>query len=271
MRTRLLSIAVLVPTVLCCIYCGGWLFWGLVILWLTLAEVEFWRLTSVGPHRPSLVVGLAMLWLFLLDVQFPQLEAVQPGMAMLLLVSLAWQMSHRQGNPIANWALALSGGLYLGLCGACIVRLRGLEPDGLWWTLTVLPAIVFADAGAYIIGRSWGRRKLAPRLSPGKTWEGYVGGCLVSVLLTFGITLVWRDFAGASAITGWSGLVLGVLIGALAPLGDLAISMLKRQAGVKDSGRIIPGHGGALDRIDSVLWAAVIGYYAVLWIVPLVS
>jgi phosphatidate cytidylyltransferase len=130
-----------------------------------------------------------------------------------------------------------------------------------------MPAISFADSGAYLVGSAWGRRKLAPTLSAGKTWEGYVAGAIVGGSMTALLASLWRAWAGAgTTVSSVHGLILGLLIAILAPLGDLAISMIKRQAGVKDSGQLFPGHGGALDRVDSILWTAVIGYYYVLWL-----
>ena len=268
LRTRLLTAAVLIPIVVWCIYLGGLWFLALVVLLLTLAEIEFCRLVARDGFRPALAFGLGMVWLFLLDAQFPAFGLLRPGMALILLGSLSWQLFHRQDSPVADWALTVTGGLYLGLCGATLIGLRSLQPDGLWWTLTVLPAIMLADTGAYLVGRAWGKHKLAPTLSPGKTWEGYVAGVVTGGVMTTLVASLWRT-AGAStgtAISAGHGLILGLLIAVFAPLGDLAVSMIKRQVGVKDSSSIIPGHGGALDRVDSVLWAAVIGYYYVQFI-----
>jgi phosphatidate cytidylyltransferase len=265
LRTRLLTAAVLIPIVVYCLYLGGLPFLALVVLLLTLAEIEFCRLVARDGFRPALAFGLGMLWLFLVDAHFSTLELLQPGMALVLLGSLAWQLYHRQGSPVADWALTVTGGLYLGLSGACLIGLRGLQPDGLWWTLTVVPAIVLADTSAYFVGRVWGRHQLAPKLSPGKTREGYVAGVVVAGLITALLASFWRiELGAATAVSGIHGLILGLLIAVFAPLGDLTISMIKRQVGVKDSGTIFPGHGGALDRVDSVLWAAVIGYCYVL-------
>jgi len=268
LRTRLLTATVLIPIVVCCIYLGGLPFLGLVVLLLTLAEIEFCRLVARAGFRPALAFGLGMVWLFLLDAQFSALGLLRPGMALILLSSLAWQLFHRQGSPVADWALTVTGGLYLGLCGTCLIGLRCLR-DGLWWTLTVVPAILLADTGAYFVGRALGRHKLASTLSPGKTWEGYVAGVVIGGLMTALLASLWHIGAGVgTAVGGVHGLVVGLLIGIFAPLGDLAVSMIKRQVGVKDSGSIIPGHGGALDRVDSILWAAVIGYYYVRVFIP---
>lgn len=266
LRTRLLTAVILIPIVVYLIYLGALPFLALVASLLTLAEIEFCHLMARDGFRPAIVFGVGLVWLFLLDAQFPRLGLLQPGLALILLGSLAWQLFHRRGSPVADWALTVTGGLYLGLCGACLIRLRGLQPDGLWWTLTVVPAILLADTGAYFVGRAWGRHKLTPTLSPSKTWEGYVAGVATGGLMTPLLASLWRTGAGAeSAISGVHGLILGLLIATFAPLGDLAVSMIKRQVGVKDSGSVIPGHGGALDRMDSVLWAVVIGYYYVLW------
>jgi phosphatidate cytidylyltransferase len=266
LRTRALTAVVLIPIVVFLIYLGRLPFLVRVALLLTLAEIEFCHLMAHDGFRPALVFGIGLVWLFLLDAQFPALGLLLPGMTLILLSSLTWQLFHREGSPVADWALTVTGGLYLGLCGACWIGLRGLQPDGLWWTLTAIPSIMLADTGAYFVGRAWGRHKLAVTLSPGKTWEGYVAGVVIGGLLTALLASLWHVAAGAGvAVNGMHGLILGLLIATFAPLGDLAISMLKRQVGVKDTGHIIPGHGGALDRVDSVLWAAVIGYYYVLW------
>ena len=265
LRTRVLTAAVLIPIAVGLIYLGEFAFLALVAVMLSLAEVEFCRLMAQDDFRPTFVFGIGMVWLFLLNAQFPQLEILQPGLALILLASLTWQMAHRQGSPVADWALTLAGGLYLGICGACMIKIRSLD-DGFWWMLTALFNIMLVDSGAYFIGRAWGRHKMAPALSPGKTWEGYIAGVVTGVLITPLLISLWRTPTNGDIIANIvHGLILGLLIAALAPLGDLAVSMIKRQVGAKDSGNILPGHGGALDRLDSLLWAAVISYYYILW------
>ena len=268
LRTRVLTAAVLIPIAIGLIYLGGLPFLALLGLMLSLAEAEFCRLMAQGHFRPTLAFGLGMVWLFLLDAQIPELGLLQPGLALILLASLAWQLRRRQGSPVADWALTATGGLYLGVCGASMVRLRGLY-DGFWWMFLALCTVMCADSGAYFVGRAWGRHKMTPTLSPGKTWEGYLAGIIVGGLTPVLLILLRRAPANPAEITRdiVHGLLLGLLIGILSPLGDLAISMIKRQVGAKDSGKIIPGHGGALDRLDSLLWAAVISYYYIFWFV----
>ena len=257
LRTRALTAVILLPIVIGCIYQGELLFLVLLAVLLTLAEVEFCQLMARKGFRPALVFGIGMVWIFLLDAYAPTWELSRPGMILIVLGSLAWQLFHQQESPVADWALTVTGGLYLGLCGACLIGLRQDLPNGLWWTLTTILSIMFADSGAYFIGRAWGKHKLAPTLSPGKTWEGYLGGIIVGGLVTALLASLWR-------LETMHGLALGLLLAIFAPLGDLAISMIKRYAGAKDSSNLIPGHGGALDRVDSILWAAAIGYYYVL-------
>lgn len=264
-RTRLLTALVAIPLVTVLIKWGGLGFFALVLLVLTGAVVEFCRLVERIHFRPTLPFAIALLWVLLLDAQFPSQQLLGPGMSLMLLGSLAWQLTRRQGNPVADWALTIAGALYLGWCGAYLLRLRNM-PEGLWWTMTVLPAIWLADTAAYTVGCAWGHHKMAPTLSPGKTWEGYIGGIVVSTLLTAGLAALWSLVSGPTGPRAIDGLGIGLMVSTLAPAGDLAISMMKRQAGVKDSGTFFPGHGGALDRIDSLLWAVIVGYYYITWL-----
>jgi phosphatidate cytidylyltransferase len=123
--------------------------------------------------------------------------------------------------------------------------------------------VAFSDSAAYFVGRLWGRHKLSPRTSPKKTWEGYAGSVIGG--LAFGAVV--GGLPGTGALTWWQGALLGLLIGVLGTIGDLSISLIKRQVGAKDSSRLIPGHGGILDRTDSVLVAAAVGYYYLVWFV----
>jgi phosphatidate cytidylyltransferase len=266
LRTRLLTAIVLIPIVAWLVYLGDLPFLALVALFTTVAEIEFCLLLSHHEFRAVHLFGIAALWLFLLDGQFPQRELVGPGLAAILLSSLVWRIFRYRDLTMADWTGTIASGVYIGLCGSHLIRLRGLPLDGLWWTLIVIPAILVADAAAYLVGSTWGRHRLAPSLSFGKSWEGYTGGVVAGGLASAVLGQLWSLQVGpGGAITALRGLILGTVIAAIAPIGDLAISAVKREAGVKDSGKLLPGHGGMLDRLDSVLWAAVIGYYCVMW------
>jgi len=119
----------------------------------------------------------------------------------------------------------------------------------------------------YLVGRAVGRRKLSPRLSPNKTWEGYLAGVAAGALAGAGLAAIWWIGAGpVSSLSPGLGAAVGGILGAITPLGDLGISMLKRQMRVKDTGALLTGHGGALDRMDSWLWAGALAYYLVGWL-----
>jgi phosphatidate cytidylyltransferase len=187
-------------------------------------------------------------------------------LAALGLAGMTWHLidyergSKRSGT---DFAVTLSGILYLGWIGGYLVSLRML-PDGEWWILVALPAVWIGDSAAYLIGGWIGRNRMSPRLSPKKTWEGYLSGVLFGGLSGAGLAAL---YSGPSvSLTSQAGLVVGTAVAAISPLGDLGISMIKREMQAKDSSRLLSGHGGMLDRFDSWLWAGALGYYVVLWL-----
>jgi phosphatidate cytidylyltransferase len=197
---------------------------------------------------------------------FFDFEWMAPALAGWCLITQAWHIvDYERGaaKPATDFTITLAGIVFLGWIGAYLVSLR-LMANGLWWLLLTLPTIWTADAGAYIVGHAIGRRKLAPRVSPQKTWEGYLAGGMIGTIGGAGLALLWRIGAGPdSGLTALNGLILGAAISFVAPIGDLGISMLKREMHVKDTSGLIPGHGGAMDRMDSWLWAGVIAYYMI--------
>jgi phosphatidate cytidylyltransferase len=157
----------------------------------------------------------------------------------------------------------VAGIAYIGWVGSYLLDLRQL-PGGVWWWLLVLPIVWASDTGAYAIGATYGRHKMSPRLSPKKSWEGYFAGIFTSVLIGAFFSYAFSSMGPLGGlINPLQGGLLGLFIGAIAPLGDLGESMLKRQGGLKDSSNIFPGHGGFLDRIDSWIWGAAIGYFII--------
>jgi phosphatidate cytidylyltransferase len=193
-----------------------------------------------------------------LNTLFSQTNLLQPAVAFILISSLTWQLTHRQGAPTVDWALAIVGGLYLGMAGAHFMLTRQV-PNGERWLLLTLTGTWLADSGAYFIGSRFGRHKMTPSLSPKKSWEGLIGGVIFGVALNPIVAVVF----GLPAIHGAALGLIGALIGTL---GDLSVSMIKRQVGAKDSGNLIPGHGGVLDRLDSLIFTVIVGYYYISWI-----
>jgi phosphatidate cytidylyltransferase len=171
----------------------------------------------------------------------------------LVLTMLLFLANHRQANAFERWALTTACCLYTAFLVSYMILLRNGK-DGLWWMGAALLGTWLFDTGAYLIGRRWGRRLLWPAVSPGKTWEGTVGGAI----LACGVCLATTRVLGLSPAQA---IGLGLLIAVLAQLGDLVESAIKRQVGVKDAGSFLPGHGGILDRIDGLLFATVGVYY----------
>ncbi len=265
LTSRLLVAIGLIPLAAAFIWLGGLPLALLVTVMLAVAGWEYGRIFQHGgyaPAQPLLVIfpaGLA-LWR-----HFGGLEASALPLAAAVLTAMTWHIiQYERGcdQAAANFAVTLSGIAYLGWLGSYLVSLRAL-PDGMYWMLLALPGIAIADSGAFFIGRRFGRRKLAPRTSPKKTWEGYLGGILTGGLGTMGLAALWH--LNAPSITPIQGLLLGVIVSAVCPLGDLGESLIKRQFHVKDSSHLLAGHGGMLDRIDSWLWAAAVGYYLISW------
>ena len=265
---RLWVAILLLPLGLILISIGGILFALLVAAFIGLAAWEYDRLFRLGGFKPAGFLIPAGALLLIYGRVTAGFEDAHWMVSLVILISMAYHLVayERGANTAASdFGISLAGMLYFGWVGGYLISLRDL-PDGKWWFLIALPAVWLADSGAYFIGRKFGRHKLSPRLSPKKSWEGYLGGILTGSLGAALLTLAWRVGAGPeSTISVWKAALLGLILAILTPLGDLGESMIKRQFGVKDSSNLFPGHGGAFDRIDSWLWAGVISYYVIVW------
>jgi phosphatidate cytidylyltransferase len=260
---------VLLPVGLAAIFLGGWIYAGVVTLIIGLAAWEYARLFQQGGYQPAVVMVVGGAVLLAAGRAWNGFESSPWMLSLLILAAMAYHLvAYERGRDQAgsDFAASMSGILYLGWIGAYLISIRQL-PEGEWWLLVILPAVWLADSAAYFAGKRFGRRKLSPRLSPNKTWEGYMAGIPASILGTALLAaLLGRWTGGASAITPLRGALVGLVMSVLTTFGDLGESMIKRQMGVKDSGKLLPGHGGVFDRIDSWLWGGVIGYYLVVWL-----
>jgi phosphatidate cytidylyltransferase len=255
---RVLSSIVLLPTVLWIVWQGErWVFVVLAIV-LSVATSEYVHMLRRSGYRPVYVFALCMVWIILADL-YLTIDVLRPALAILLFVSMCWHvLGGRSSTRVEDWLLPVAGALYIGWLGGHMYLLRVL-PQGAYRLLVPLVVTTLSDVGAYVVGRAWGRHHLAPTISPGKTWEGLVGGMVTA--------LVAGAILAQVGGMGWvHGVVLGLLLSVLTPLGDLGVSMIKRQMGVKNTGNLIPGHGGILDRMDSQLVAAVVSYYYYVWV-----
>lgn len=257
---RILSAIVLIPVVLWAVYKGGLLYFAAVAIASLLAAHEFYAMMAHGGYRPTYPLGMALTALLLLDARYPLWQLSRLSLAAALIFSLLWQLLQKETHgALVNWALTLAGALYVGWLASHFVSLRDL-PQGVGWTVLALLSTWACDTGAYSVGMAFGRHPFFSHISPRKTWEGAIGGWISGIIATALVGSLIRIEVG-------HGLILGVAIALAATFGDLAKSLLKRQVGVKDSGHLIPGHGGMLDRIDSLLFTVVVVYYYASWVV----
>ena len=252
--SRVLVALVGVPVVLLIVWAGGWWLFALLGVAAVLALHEYSLM--IRTLRPVILAAYTGALLSLLGAQLGGLDWTAAGFltTMVLAFLLHWIATTRQSATVAIAATVLGAG-WIGLCLAHLVLLREIPHDGKLATFTVLIAVWAGDIGAFFAGRMIGRHKLAPALSPGKTWEGFLFGTATTIFVAF-VALYKEDYLSIP-----QSILLGAVIAVAAPLGDLFESALKRDMQVKDSGRLLAAHGGVLDRIDSLLFAAVASYY----------
>jgi phosphatidate cytidylyltransferase len=300
LRQRIWSALVLIPVVLIIVALGEPWLALLVALAVGLALEEVYRLFVAAGHRPVRWAGfLSAAFLIVAAFTAPAGDSgcgctlrlpgtpltqlpttISPAVGIgaagagAVLVTLIAQLLRRdRGGALTDWALTLAGAVYIGWTMAHFILLRELDtphfqppwwqalgaPDlgsGAWWILATFLLVWLCDTAAYFVGRQWGRHKMSPAVSPKKSWEGAAAGFLTSVGVALGLVpLLGLPLSYPLAA------ILGALVGVVGQLGDLAESLLKRQAGVKDSGALIPGHGGILDRADSLLFVVPVVYY----------
>ncbi len=280
MKRRVIAgLIALVPVLLALWYGGIW--WVLLLTFFTsLGAYEYYLLIERSGYRPARWYGFA--WTLALMFSFWSLVPIEPQLVLTfgfiiifirILLSQQGAPPHEDSRspdtpgpsdppqpetetaarehdhkPFRNWALTVAGASYIGLMMGQALALR-LLPNGLYWMLLGLAITMLNDSAAYFVGVTMGRKRILPALSPKKSWEGTVGGWVAATLAGAAVAF-WSPLE----LAVWLGAFIGLVGGILALFGDLAISMLKRQIGVKDSGVFLPGHGGFLDRLDSIMF-----------------
>jgi len=255
LRTRVITSFIVIPLILGSVYVGELVFFMAVMLALLIGGWEFFQMVRNVGHRPTAPVGLGLIAALTANAYLRwgwEHEILVGAVVLSLVLALFW---HEEGW-LASWALTIGGALYVGGLGSYFILVRELN-GGLVWTILAIVTVWATDGGAYIVGTTMGRRAFFPSISPKKTWEGAIGGWVAATLAT-------SAFAWVFGLPLLPFGALGFGLGLAATFGDLAESLLKRQSGVKDSGTIMPGHGGILDRMDSLLFAAVFIYYYVI-------
>jgi phosphatidate cytidylyltransferase len=255
--SRLVVAAVLLPLVLGIVWLGGWWLFGLAIVGGLLALHELFAMSR--GLRPIVLGGYVGVALTLLGAQLGGQTWVLPGMlATLPTALLVFFVSSGRQHAVAGFAVTIMGVVWVGGGLAYLMLLRDIPENGRLLIFVALLTVFADDTAAYFVGRAIGRHRMAPVISPGKSWEGFVGGTVAAVAVSF-FALYDQD-----VVTNGESLLLGLVVGLAATLGDLFESAVKRDLGVKDSGRLLAGHGGVLDRVDSLLWAGPAAYITLL-------
>jgi phosphatidate cytidylyltransferase len=256
--SRILVAAVGLPLVLGLVWLGGWWLFALVAAAGFLALHEFYFMTR--PLRPLVIAGYAGLLLILFGLELGGLRWATGGVVATLALSFVLKgLAGTRQSAIVSVGTTLLGATWIGFGLGYVLLLRDLPEHSRLAAYTVLLAVFAGDTAAYAFGALFGRHRLAPGISPGKTWEGFVAGTVATIAATFFALYNDRhDFLSVG-----QAIVLGIVLAAAAPLGDLFESLLKRDMQVKDTGRLLGGHGGVLDRVDSLLFAAVAAFYAI--------
>ena len=263
--TRVKTAFVLLALGLSAVYFSGWAYFSFITILLLLAAHEYSQIYRKGGFHPNTLIILATvfglsLFRFLFEFQYNDIILTLSFLISMAVHTFQYEAGHEKA-PI-DFALTIGAIIYFGWIGSYFISIMFL-PDGQWWLLLSIAIIAFADSGAYFIGSRFGKHKMVPRLSPKKTWEGYIGGVLLGIFGGLLTGLAFHQFI--PSINLFHGLILGVILSIITPLGDLGESMMKRQFNVKDSSNIFPGHGGAMDRIDTWVWAVAISYYLIIW------
>jgi phosphatidate cytidylyltransferase len=257
--SRIVVAVVLLPLVIGLVYLGGWWLFGLALVGGLLALHELY--VMVRDLRPLVLGGYLGFVATMLGLQLGGVEWMLGGLlATFFLAFVVYGLGGVRQSATTSFGVTLLGVAWVGAGIGCLLLIRDIPEFGFWAVMTVLFTVFAADTGAFFVGRAIGRHRMAPAISPNKSWEGFVGGVFAAVGMAF--VILYRDRDEFLSIP--ESLLLGLVIALAAVLGDLFESAIKRDLEVKDSGRVLGGHGGMLDRLDSLLWAGPAAYFTIL-------
>jgi phosphatidate cytidylyltransferase len=257
--SRLLVVVVLLPVVIGLVYLGGWWLFALALVGGLLALHELYAMAR--ELRPLVLGGYLGYIVTLLALQLGGIQWMLGGLlATFVFAFVVYGLGGVRQSATQSFGVTLLGVAWVGGGIGCLLLIRDIPEFGFWAVMAVLFTVFAADTGAFFVGRAFGRHRLAPAISPKKSWEGLVGGLVAAVGMAFVILYKDRD----EFLTIPQSLVLGLVIAIAAVLGDLFESAIKRDLDVKDSGNLLGGHGGVLDRLDSLLWAGPAAYFTIL-------
>jgi len=268
LKHRVITAAVGVPLIILAIWFGDpWPWFTLLIAAAALAGTyEFYHMANFDRKEPLIYLGLLWSLALVLSPHYQNPDVLPIVITAAMLISLILLLLHpSREKAFHNWAWMIVGALYVGWMLSYWLNLRRLV-DGQNWVYLAMLTTFANDTGAYFIGRARGKHKLAPKISPAKTREGAIGGLICAILAAIVIAL-GLNLISPFAFKYWQIILLGFLVSLFAQLGDLVESLLKRNVGVKESGNLLPGHGGILDRFDSLIFVGAVVYYYVIWVV----
>ena len=264
LRKRVITAACLLPVLVAAVWFDKPLPWLTVVtaIWGVLAALEFYRAVRTSRVEPLTCFGLIWTLLFIISPHCSWAYINPFLLTSAVILPPLWLLARRRKeDAFAGWAWTIAGILYIGWLLSHFVALRGLE-FGRDWVLFALFVTFASDSAAYFIGRAWGRHPLAPDISPKKTREGAIGGVIGAIIASLLLVMLLDLPIGYGAA-----ILLSIAVSVFGQIGDLFESLFKRNMGVKDSGNTMPGHGGFLDRMDSVVFAGVVVYYYVIWLI----
>jgi len=266
LKKRIITALWGIPLLIAIVWFGEPWFTILVATWGLLAVFEFYRMVTASKVTPLTYFGLIWTLLFILSPHFDYDFLIPLLLTSAVILPLIYLLLRpRKEEAFASWVWTTAGVFYVGWLLSYLVALRGLD-DGRNWVFFTLFITFASDTAAFFAGRALGKHRLAPRISPGKTWEGAIAGVFGAIIISL---LFILPTPLTLPLSYWQAILLGLLVSIFGQLGDLVESLLKRNMGVKDSGKLLPGHGGFLDRMDSVVFAGIVVYYYVLWAIPI--
>jgi len=273
LKYRVITGAVGVPLVMLAIWFGNpWPWFTLLIAAAALAGTyEFYHMANFDQREPLIYLGLLWSLALVLSPHYGSPDVLSVVITATVLISLICLLCRPlREKTFRKWAWTIAGALYVGWMLSYWLNLRGLE-DGRNWVYLAMLTTFANDTGAYFIGRARGKHKLAPAISAAKTWEGSIGGLMCAILgavvIATVLNLIPLKLGAPFVFKYWQIVLLGFLVSLFAQLGDLVESLLKRNMEVKESGNLLPGHGGILDRFDSLIFVGAVVYYYVIWVV----
>jgi len=266
LKHRVITGVVGVPIVILAIWFGDpWPWFTILIAAAALAGTyEFYNMANFDRREPLLYLGLLWALALVLSPHYMKLNVLPVVITATMLISLICLLCRpSKESAFRNWAWTIVGAIYVGWMLSYWLNLRGLE-DGRNWVYLAMLTTFTNDTSAFFIGRATGKHKLAPAISASKTWEGAIGGLICAILGAMVIATVLKlislKLGPPFVFEYWQIILLGFLVGLFAQLGDLVESLLKRNMGVKESGNLLPGHGGILDRFDSLIFVGAVVY-----------